>query len=151
MTMRRAGMLVAVALAAAFALPLGCRRAPMPATEAPHARPIRLNYQHLRRLMLPLTVNGRAVKVVALYAQAPDYRPTGSPARDGNEGIASVDDAARAAVVFLRAWEQEGDTLARADAVALLAFLGAMEQGDGEWLNFVDTQGRPNATVKSGL
>jgi multiple sugar transport system substrate-binding protein len=141
--MRALGM-VALALVA-------CSRPPAPATGAPHVRPLRLNYDHLRRLMRPLTVNGRAVQVVALYATAPEYRPTGSPARDGNEGIASVDDAARAAVVFLRAYEQTGDTAARRDAIGLLAFLGAMEQGDGEWLNFVDTSGRPNATIKSGL
>jgi hypothetical protein len=34
------------------------------------------------------------VRVVALYAEAPDDRPTGSPARDGYEGIASLDDFA---------------------------------------------------------
>ena len=42
-------------------------------------------------------------------AVPPDYRPTGSPARDGSEGIASVDDAARAAVAYLRAYELAGD------------------------------------------
>lgn len=46
------------------------------------------------------------------YAEAPDDRPTGSPARDGYEGIASLDDAARAAVVYLRAYEATGDARA---------------------------------------
>jgi multiple sugar transport system substrate-binding protein len=88
--------------------------------------------------------------VIALYATAPDYRPTGSPARDGSEGIASVDDAARAAVVFLRSYEVGGEARDRDAALGLLRFVAAMEQGDGEYLNFVDDRGRPNATVASG-
>jgi multiple sugar transport system substrate-binding protein len=94
-------------------------------------------------------VNGRAVRVVALYAEAPDYRPVGSPARDGYEGIAAVDDAARAAVVYLRSYELSGDTTQRAEALGLLAFVAAMEQGDGEFINFVDTRGRLNRAAPS--
>jgi len=48
-------------------------------------------------------VRGQPVRVVSLYAEAPDYHLVGSPARDGFEGIASVDDAARAAVGAARA------------------------------------------------
>jgi multiple sugar transport system substrate-binding protein len=94
-------------------------------------------------------VGGRNVRAVALYATAPDYRPTGSPARDGYEGIASLDDAARAAVAFLRAYELTGDTLAQNDALGLLSFVIAMEQGDGEFINFVDTAGRLNRNAPS--
>ena len=111
--------------------------------------PIRLSLAHLRHLGLDLVVRGRPVRVVALYADAPDYRPTGSPARDGYEGIASVDDAARAAVVHLRAFEATGDSTAREDALGLLAFVTAMEQGDGEFVNFVDTTGRLNRDAPS--
>ena len=74
--------------------------------------PLAVRFDHLRHLGLDAVVNGRPVRVVALYAEAPDYRPTGSPARDGYEGIASVDDAARAAVVYLRAYEETGDARA---------------------------------------
>ena len=94
-------------------------------------------------------VNGRSVRVVALYAEAPDYRPTGSPSRDGSEGIACVDDAARAALVYLRAYEETGDARDRDEAHGLLQFVAAMEQGDGEFLNFIDTQGRPNRDAPS--
>ena len=117
--------------------------------EPPRSPPLRLNYAHLRHLTRGLTVGGRATRVVALYATAPDYRPTGSPARDGYEGIASVDDAARAAIVHLRAYELARDTLAREEALGLLSFVAAMEQGDGEFVNFVDTLGRPNRMAPS--
>ena len=127
-----------------------CSRSPEPAPAAPAARPLAVSLDHLRHLGLDATVGGRRVRVVSLYADAPDYRPTPSPARDGSEGIASVDDAARAAVVYLRRYEATGDAADRAEALGLLAFVVAMERGDGEYLNFIDARGRPNATVPSG-
>ena len=126
-----------------------CRRDARPVATANSPPPIRLNYDHLRHLTRNLTVGGRPTRVVALYASAPEYRPSGSPARDGYEGIASVDDGTRAAVAYLRAYELTRDTLARDEALGLLAFVAAMEQGDGEFINFVDTLGRPNRTAAS--
>jgi multiple sugar transport system substrate-binding protein len=137
-----------LALLATLALP-GCARRAPPAAELTGAAPLRVSLDHLRHLGLDVSVSGRPVRVVSLYAEAPDYRPTGSPARDGYEGIASVDDAARAAVVYLRAYESTGDSLARREALGLLAFVAAMEQGDGEFVNFVDSAGRPNRTAAS--
>ena len=120
-----------------------------PAPAPPRDAPLNLSLVHLRRLGLDIVIGGRPVHAVALYAEAPDYKPTGSPARDGYEGIASVDDAARAAIVYLRAYAATGDTLARHDALGLLAFVAAMEQGDGEFVNFVDRSGRPNRDAPS--
>ena len=95
------------------------------------------------------TVDGGPVRVVALYAEAPDYRPVASPERDGSEGIAAVDDAARAALVYLRAYEQTGEARDRDEALGLLRLIAAMEQGDGEFINFIDEQGRPNRSAPS--
>ncbi|MDP9204540.1 MAG: sugar ABC transporter substrate-binding protein [Gemmatimonadota bacterium] len=94
-------------------------------------------------------MKGQPVRAVSLYAEAPDYRPTGSPARDGFEGIASLDDAARAAVVYLREYEATGDIRARDEAVRLLGFVTAMEQSDGEFVNFIDSAGRLNLNAPS--
>ena len=118
----------------------GCGRNvdPVPAGPAP----LVVNLDYLRHLGLDASVAGVPVRVVSLYAEAPDYRPTGSPARDGYEGIASLDDAARAAVVYLRAYEQTADTRAHDEALKLLGFVVSMEQGDGEFVNFVDAHGR---------
>jgi multiple sugar transport system substrate-binding protein len=60
-----------------------------------------------------------------------------------------LDDAARAAVVYLRSYEVFGEAHARAEALGLLAFVAAMEQGDGEFVNFVDTKGRLNRVAPS--
>jgi multiple sugar transport system substrate-binding protein len=131
-----------------LAVLMGCHgAAPVPTSTTPP--PIRLNFDHLRHLTLDATVASKPVKVIALYANAPDYKPTGSPQRDGLEGIASVDDAARAAVLYLRAFEQTGDTTTRNAARGLLQFVAAMEQGDGEFYNFIDTAGHPNTTAIS--
>jgi multiple sugar transport system substrate-binding protein len=111
--------------------------------------PLTVRLDHLQHLGLDAVVRGLQVRVVSLYSEAPDYRPTGSPARDGFEGIASVDDAARAAVVYLREYEATGDVRARDEAVRLLSFVTAMEQGDGEFVNFIDSAGRLNRNAPS--
>jgi multiple sugar transport system substrate-binding protein len=120
-------------------------RSAVPQGEAPLA----LRFDHLQHLGLSAVVKAQPVRVVSLYAEAPDYRPTPSPARDGFEGIASLDDAARAAVVYLREYEATGDVRARDEAVRLLAFVTAMEQGDGEFVNFIDSAGRLNLRAPS--
>lgn len=111
--------------------------------------PLTVRLDHLQHLGLDAVVRGLPVRVVSLYAEAPDYRPTGSPARDGFEGIACLDDAARAAVVYLREYEATGDVRARDEAVRLLSFVTAMEQGDGEFVNFIDSAGRLNRNAPS--
>ncbi len=128
---------------------LACGRASQPGPPPPATPLPPLSLDHLRHLGLDAVVNGRSVRVVALYAEAPDYRATPSPERDGSEGIASLDDAARAAVVYLRAFEMTGDERARDEARGLLSFVVAMEQGDGEFINFIDARGRPNRTAPS--
>jgi multiple sugar transport system substrate-binding protein len=132
----------------ALVLITACGRELEPVPKAAFA-PLSLSLEHLQHLGLDVTVNRKPVRVVALYAEAPSYKPVGSPARDGYEGIAAVDDAARAAVVYLRSYEVSGDPRERAEALGLLAFVAAMEQGDGEFVNFVDTRGRLNRAALS--
>jgi multiple sugar transport system substrate-binding protein len=137
------------ALVALIVVSVSCGRPKdNPATQSGEA-PLAIRLDHLRHLGLSAVVNGRPVRVVSLYAEAPEYRPTGSPARDGFEGIASLDDAARAAVVYLREYEATGDTSDRNEAVRLLGFVVAMEQGDGEFVNFIDSAGRLNLNAPS--
>ena len=139
-------VLVFIALAG---VPSGCgRRAEL--TAAPRGPvPLAINLDHLRHLGLNAVVRGRPVRAVSLYAESPNYRLVGSPARDGFEGIASVDDAARAAVIYLRDYEVTGDVRSHDEALGLLAFITAMEQGDGEFVNFIDSTGRLNRNAPS--
>ena len=130
-------------------LSTSCNREAESARVLPASRPLAIRPDYLRHLALGATVKGQPVRVVALYANAPDYQPTGSPARDGYEGIASVDDAARASVAYLRQYETTGDTTARDEALGLLKFVSTMEQGDGEFVNFIDSSGRPSRRAPS--
>jgi multiple sugar transport system substrate-binding protein len=123
---------------------LGCGSGPPPVAVPAGAKAIELRLDHLLHLGFDVTVSGRPARAVALYAEWPDYRPVGSPARDGFEGLAAVDDAARAAVVYLRHFEQTADPRSKQEALGLLSFVTAMEQGDGEFLNFIHSDGTPN-------
>jgi multiple sugar transport system substrate-binding protein len=139
-------MLTLIALASIL---VGCRQETKAVAATRGPSPLAVRLDHLRHLGLNAIVKGRPVRVVSLYAEAPDYRLVGSPARDGFEGIASVDDAARAAVVYLRDYEVSGDVRSRDEALGLLAFITAMEQGDGEFVNFIDSAGRLNVNAPS--
>jgi multiple sugar transport system substrate-binding protein len=141
--------LIALSLITLASVPTGCgRRTELKAAPRGPA-PVTINLDHLRHLGVDAVVRGRPVRAVSLYAEAPDYRLVGSPARDGFEGIASVDDAARAAVVYLRDYETTGDARSHDEAIGLLAFITAMERGDGEFVNFIDSAGRPNLKAPS--
>src|SRR4051812_32112769 len=99
---------------ACFVLAGACHApAPAPTSNAPP--PVRLEFAHLRHLMLDVDVAGRPARAIALYANAPEYHPSGSPARDGFEGMASVDDAARAVVLLVRSFEESRDPATKRD------------------------------------
>ncbi|HMI47280.1 MAG TPA: sugar ABC transporter substrate-binding protein [Gemmatimonadaceae bacterium] len=142
-------VLIAAAVLSSSSFLASCGRSSETQAAPRGPAPTTIRLDHLEHLGLNAVVKGRPVRVVSLYAEAPDYRPTGSPARDGFEGIASLDDAARAAVVYLREYEATGDARDRDEAVRLLDFVIAMEQGDGEFVNFIDSAGRLNRDAPS--
>ena len=142
-------MTIAMRVIGLACLTVGCNRETEMAATPSAAAPLIIRLDYLRHLGLDAVVNHQPVRVVSLYAEAPDYRPKGSPARDGFEGIAAVDDAARAAVAYLRSYEFTGDSSTRREALGLLAFVASMEQGDGEFINFIDAEGHPNRSAVS--
>lgn len=65
----------------------------------------------------------------------------------GFEGVACVDDAARALLVYATIWRRWRQPWARQRALGLSAFVRGMQQPDGSFCNFVlDWQGSPNRT-----
>lgn len=140
---------IVAAIVSLISLASGCDRGRDNPIAPNGVAPVTVRLDHLQHLGLDAVVKGRPVRVVSLYAEAPDYRPTPSPARDGFEGIASLDDAARAAVVYLRDYEAIGAVTSRDEALRLLAFISAMEEGDGEFVNFIDSAGRLNRSAPS--
>lgn len=140
------GLRLAVLLATGV---LACTRPPPASvTQAASAAPRAIvpKLDHLRTLVIDVKVHDKAHRALALYANAPEYKPTPSPERDGSEGIACVDDAARGVVAFLRDYETTRDPRSRDDARALLDFVTAMETGNGEYVNFIRFDGSQNTT-----
>ena len=106
-----------------------------------------VSFKHVEHLTETIRLEGEEVNIVHVYANYPDYEWVGA-ADSGEEGVACVDDAARAAVVYLRHFELHHDKHSLARAKSLLKFVLHMQADNGEFYNFVyadhtiNTQGR---------
>jgi hypothetical protein len=92
-----------------------------------------LNLSHLDHLGEVVTHNGQDLRLIHIYAEAPDYNWVG----DSDEGVSCVDDVARAAVVYLRHFELTGDEESAVKAKQLLRFIVYMQTEEGLFHNFV--------------
>lgn len=98
--------------------------------------PSLVNFSHLDHLTERIAFRGDSVDIVHIYANYPDYAWVGA-AESGPEGIACVDDAARAAVVSLRHYQLTKDRASLARARGLLTFVADMQTSDGDFYNFI--------------
>jgi hypothetical protein len=99
-------------------------------------QPSLVNFKHLEHLTESIRLSGQQVNIVHVYANYPDYS-WAEAADAGTEGVACVDDAARAAVVYLRHFELTADQQSLGRAKALLMFVVGMQDSDGQFYNFV--------------
>ena len=163
---RRAGWLVLAALAACSAPPpadgagpggtapaggaVADLPAPLAGAEAERAlAEVGFSLDWLDWLSEDVVRGGDTLRFVWIYAEPvgrggagrPDEPP--DPAHpyahvgDDDEGIACVDDAARAAVLHLRHYEATGSARSRRSAVKLLRFVRALQAESGLFYNFV--------------
>jgi len=79
---------------------------------------------------------GPRALAVAVYANAEGVELPAKAA--GLEGVARVDDAARACGLLCRLWMATGNPALREWAEGLLEFVLWMRAGDGCWFNFID-------------
>jgi hypothetical protein len=101
------------------------------------------NLQHLNFLVEDVTIAGTPMAITHIYSEFPKYEWVDA----SGEGIAALDDAARAAVVYLTAYEQRPDPAALDKARRLLNFAMYLQTDDGEFYNFItDRQGTINKT-----
>jgi hypothetical protein len=121
---------VSIALLLCFTFILGCKNQPSKEVEPV---PSMLNLNHLDNLGEVVTYNGQKIRLIHIYAEAPDYNWVG----DSDEGISCVDDVARAAVVYLRHFELTGNEESSKKAKQLLRFILYMQNEDGLFNNFV--------------
>ncbi len=114
------------------------------ATPPPVTHPLRdglINLTHLQRLTEIVQWQGESIALVHIYSEAPDYNWVDA----SGEGIACVDDAARAAIVYTLYYVRTGDPYALELARAALNFVIYMQAEDGEYYNFVlDRSGTVN-------
>jgi hypothetical protein len=90
----------------------------------------------LEHLTESISLLGKKVDIVHIYANYPDYQWL--EARDADvEGVACVDDAARAAVVYLRHYQLAHDINSLDRAKRLVQFILTMQTEDGEFYNFI--------------
>ncbi|GMQ81897.1 MAG: hypothetical protein BMS9Abin05_1334 [Rhodothermia bacterium] len=91
------------------------------------------NLSHLDRLGETISLGDSTLRIIHIYSEAPDY----AWVADDDEGAAALDDAARAAVVYLRHFELTGDRDSLEKAKQLLRFIMYMQREDGLFYNFV--------------
>jgi len=114
---------------------------PTPAGPPPALRDGPINLAHLQWLTEVVEWDGEPVALVHIYSESPDYGWVDA----SGEGIACVDDVARAALVYLAFYERTGDEEALDLARAALNFVLHLQADDGEYYNFVlDRQGTVN-------
>ncbi len=119
-------------------------------TQVACAQPSLVNFRHLRDLTETIRLNGDTVDIIHVYSNYPDYRWFDA-ADAGVEGTACVDDAARAAVLYLRHFELQKDPASLAHARALLKFVLAMQDTDGQFYNFVYKDHAINRTGRTSV
>ena len=91
--------------------------------------------RQLARLTRPLPAAGRRALALAVYSDASGEH---FQAREtGVEGVACVDDAARASALLYSLWAATGNHALKEWAQGLLDFVVWMHAGDGLWHNFV--------------
>jgi len=94
-----------------------------------------INFDHLDHLTERVETEAGDFAIVHIYAEHPSYEWTDA----ADEGIACVDDVARAAVVHLMHYDFARDAGSLARAKPLLEFLIFMQSEDGEFYNFIDS------------
>lgn len=92
-----------------------------------------INSAHLDYLFEEISVDGKEMAIVHIYSNAPDYKYIG----DDDEGIACVDDVARAAVYYLYDWQINNSEESLHKNKKLLEFILYMQADNGYFYNFI--------------
>jgi hypothetical protein len=111
--------------------------------------------RQIDRLTRPVERAGPDARALAVYAEPPASDP-GAPgveraaSEQGFEGVACVDDAARAIVLYCQVWRRWQLESARTAAYGLLRFVAYMQDDDGRFVNFIfDWTGRRNSAGRT--
>ncbi len=92
-----------------------------------------INTAHLDSLYEEINVDNKKIGIIHIYSEYPDYKWVG----DTDEGIACIDDAARAAVFYLDHYKFYGNESSLIKAKKLLEFIMHMQADNGFFYNFI--------------
>lgn len=92
-----------------------------------------INNSHLDYLYEEIKVGEKDMAIIHIYSNYPEYDYVG----DDDEGIACVDDAARAAVYYLYDWNSTGNENSIEKNKKLIEFLLYMQADNGYFYNFI--------------
>jgi len=106
-----------------------------------------VNPAHLDHLYEPIREEGRAMAIIHIYSEHPDYQW----AWETHEGIACVDDVARAAIFYIRYYSRTGDKTYLKKSTELSEFLLYMQAENGYFYNFVLEDIKINKTYKRSM
>ncbi|MEJ2617396.1 MAG: hypothetical protein P8Z35_20760, partial [Ignavibacteriaceae bacterium] len=106
-----------------------------------------INTSHLDFLYEMININSIDMGIIHIYSNAPEYQWTG----DDDEGIACVDDAARAALFYMKYFNLTGETAAADKTENLVKFLLYMQAENGLFYNFLWPDHSINRTFKTSV
>lgn len=101
-----------------------------------------VNFSHLKNLTESIELGNKECDIIHIYSEFPDYNWVDA----ANEGIACVDDVARAAIVYLRFFELTGTDSVLNCAKKLLNFVLYMQSENGDFFNFIQNNLEINKT-----
>ncbi len=106
--------------------------------------------RQIARLARPVPFAGPTAIAIAVYSDALNQPLRAEQA--GYEGVACVDDAARALELYCDLWETTASPWVRRWCEGLLDFVLAMQGADGRWHNFIlDWEGAPNQDARTSV
>lgn len=92
-----------------------------------------VNTSHLDHLYETVNIGKDSIGIIHIYSEAPDYHWVG----DEDEGIACIDDAARAAVFYMKYYSIKKDSVLLYKIKNLLNFNIYMQAENGFFYNFI--------------
>lgn len=102
-----------------------------------------VNLTHLNFLVEDADIAGQPMAITHIYSEYPRYEWVDA----SGEGIACIDDAARAALIYLDDYDRTRDPASLDKARRLLNFVLYMQADDGQFYNFIlDRAGTINKT-----
>ena len=106
-----------------------------------------VNPAHLNHLYEQVEAEGRSMAIIHIYSDHPDYKW----AWESHEGIACVDDVARAAIFYVKYYSLTNDKTYLKKISELTEFLLYMQAENGYFYNFVREDIKINKTYKRSV